>query len=63
MAMYLCSLESPTCVIYSPKPVVVASLDVLLAIVHLSTLEVVEEFTRPALLGTINSQRSIFRGT
>jgi hypothetical protein len=36
---------------------------VILAIVHLTTLEVVEEFTRPPSPGTINSQRSIFRGT
>jgi hypothetical protein len=43
-------------VIYSPKPVVATSLAVLLAIVHLLTLEVVEEFTHPASPGTINSQ-------
>jgi hypothetical protein len=51
-----------TCVIYSSKPVVAASLAVLLAVVHLPTLEVVEELTRPASLGTINSPAIYIHG-
>jgi len=42
-----------TCVIYSPKPVVAASLAVLLAVVHLPALEVVEQLARPATPRTI----------
>ena len=42
-----------TCVIYSPKPVVAASLAVLLAVVHLPALEVVEQLARPATPKTI----------
>jgi len=38
-----------TCVIYSPKPVVAASLAVLLAVVHLPAFQVVEELPGPVV--------------
>ena len=48
MAMYSVVENLSTCRIDSPELRVVASLAVILAIVHLAALEVVEQLARPA---------------